>query len=89
MKKKILALLLAAAATVSLLSGCGANSGNAVPARAAGGILLIVPLRGLFQGLELLHVMAEKQFRVMLRGLCAGRSCFPAPQQGGYHGADC
>ena len=27
MKKKILALLLAAAATVSLLSGCGANSG--------------------------------------------------------------
>ena len=44
-------------------------SGNAVPARAAGGILLIVPLRGLFQGLELLHVMAEKQFRVMLRGI--------------------
>ena len=27
MKKKILALLLAAAATVSLLSGCGADSG--------------------------------------------------------------
>ncbi len=37
----------------SLSAGHFKVSGNAVPARAAGGILLIVPLRGLFQGLEL------------------------------------
>ena len=76
MKKKILALLLAAAATVSLLSGCGANSGVMDTANAnavAGGnsdLPVVTWKMGSTWGAGNVHFTVDQRFGEILSQLC-------------------
>ena len=80
MKKKILALLLAAAATVSLLSGCGANSGVMDTANAnavAGGnsdLPVVTWKMGSTWGAGNVHFTVDQRFSEILSQLTGGRS---------------
>ena len=79
MKKKILALLLAAAATVSLLSGCGADSGVMDTANAnavAGGnsdLPVITWKMGSTWGAGNVHFTVDQRFSEILSQLTGGR----------------